>query len=168
MKKYKGTEKVGYFVDLLASYILSIFSFKGLCEIPVSQLIMPPKESRLLRAVDDKFTEKLMDKMVLDPSAPGATPMALLCKDVSTVEQFNDRFVNVYKYEVLGGLHTLKAKAQLSQKYPDNPFFQHTVAEVYVGLSDEQALRLSRHNVNSHFIHKITHRDMVSSFHMYV
>ena len=110
-----------------------------------------------------------MDKMVLDPSAPGATPMALLCKDVSTLEQFNDRFANVYKYEVLGGLHTLKAKAQLSQMYPDNPFFQHTLAEVYVGLTDEQALRLSqRHNVNSHFIHKITHRDMVSSFRTYI
>lgn len=127
--------------------------------------MMPPKESRLLRVADDKFTEKLMDKMVLDPSAPGATPMAVLCKDVSSVEQFNDRFANVYKYEVLGGLHTLKAKAQLSQKYPNNPFFQRTLAEVYIGLTDEQALRLSqRHNINSHFIHKITHRDLVSNF----
>ena len=127
--------------------------------------MMPPKESRLLRSADDKFTEKLMDKMVLDPAVPGATPMALLCKEVSTLELFNERFANVYKYEVLGGLHTLKAKAQLSQMYPDNPFFQHTVAEVYIGLTDEQALRLSqRHNVNSHFVHKITHRDMVIAF----
>ena len=86
--------------------------------------MMPPKESQLLRSADDKFTEKLMDKVVLDPSAPGATPMALLCKDVSTLELFNERFANVYKYEVL---HTLKAKAQLSQMYPDNPFFQHTL-----------------------------------------
>ena len=83
-------------------------------EIPVSQVMMPPKESRLLRSADDKFTEKLMDKMVLDPAAPGATPMALLCKEISTLELFNERFANVYKYEVLGGLHTLKAKAQLS------------------------------------------------------
>ena len=37
-------------------------------------------------------------------------------------------------------------------------------AVVYAGLSDEQALRLAlRHNVNSHFMHKMTFRDLVSN-----
>ena len=136
----------------------------GLFEVPVSQLVVPPRESRLLRGTDNVFIEKLKEKMLLDPSAPGATPMAVLCKDITNIEQFNDEFVNVYKYEVLGGLHTLTAKSELTEEYPDNPFFKQTLAEVYIGLSDEQALRLAqRHNVNAHFVHKITHRELVSS-----
>jgi len=43
------------------------------------------------------------------------------------------------------------------------------MAEVYVALSDEQCLRLAqRHNVNSHFVHHITHRDLVSVYHILV
>ena len=125
--------------------------------------MIPPKDSRLLRATDNMFVEKLKEKMMLDPSAPGATPMAILCKDVTSIDQFNDKFVNVYKYEVLGGLHTLTAKTELTEEFPDNPFFQQALAEVYTGLSDEQALRLAqRHNSNSHFVHKVTHRELVS------
>ena len=46
---------------------------------------------------------------------------------------------------------------------PDNPFYKTTMADVYVGLSDEEALRLAqRHNSTSHFVHAITHRDLVS------
>ena len=101
--------------------------------------------------------------MILDPSAPGATPMAVLCRDLTKTEQFNEKFLNVYKYEVLGGLHTLKAKHQLIEEYPENPFYQQAIAEIYVHLSDEQALRLAQcHNLNSHFVHKITHRDLVN------
>ena len=129
----------------------------------MSQLVEPPRESRLLRVADNIFVEKLKEKMILDPSAPGATPMAVLCRDLTKTEQFNEKFLNVYKYEVLGGLHTLKAKHQLIEEYPENPFYQQAIAEIYVHLSDEQALRLAqRHNLNSHFVHKITHRDLVS------
>ena len=50
------------------------------------------------------------------------------------------------------------AKTQLMDEYPDNPFYKVVMAEVYIGLSDEEMLRLAqRHNLNSHFIHKITH-----------
>jgi len=133
-----------------------------LFKLPVSQLEAPPRESRLLRGADDVFVESLKDQMISDPSAPGATPMAVLCKNVTNIDQFNDKFVNVYKYEVLGGLHTLVAKNQLREEHPENPFFQETAAEIYVGLTDEQSLRLAqRHNANSHFVHKITHRDLV-------
>ena len=129
----------------------------------MSQLVEPPRESRLLRVADNIFVEKLKEKMILDPSAPGATPMAVLCRDLTKTEQFNEKFLNVYKYEVLGGLHTLKAKHQLIEEYPENPFYQQAIAEIYVHLSDEQALRLAQcHNLNSHFVHKITHRDLVS------
>lgn len=100
--------------------------------------------------------------MIRDPSGPGAAPVAVLCKDVQKVEDFNVKYKSVYRYEVLGGLHTYLAKFELSQELPENPFFKTVCAEVYVGLSDEQALRLSqRHNKNSHFTHKVTHRDLV-------
>ena len=66
-------------------------------------------------------------------------------------------------YEVLGGLHTLLAKSQLAAEYPENSYFKCCLADVYIGLSDEEALRLSqRHNQTSHFVHKVTHRDLVS------
>ena len=88
--------------------------------------------------------------------------MVVLCKDVST-SNFNEKHLNVYKYEVLGGLHSFQAKSELLKEYPDNPFFNNALAEVYLELSDEQALRLAqRHNANSHFIHRITHRELVS------
>ena len=83
-------------------------------------------------------------------------------KDVNSVSDFNPKYKNVYKYEVLGGLHTLMAKQQLSQEYPDNPYYSSVLADVYVCLTDEEALRLAqRHNENSNFVHKVTHRDLV-------
>ena len=89
--------------------------------------------------------------------------MAVLCKDIEGIVEFNVKHKNVYKYEVLGGLHTLVAKNQLMSEYPDNPFYKVVTADVYVGLNDEEALRLAqRHNLNSHFIHRVRHRDLVS------
>jgi len=129
-------------------------------ELPVSQLSQPPRESRLLRKADPTFVRRL--KMMQDSSAPGATPMAVLCKDVEVITEFNLKHKNVYKYEVLGGLHTLIAKNQLMEEYPENPFFKVITADVYIGLNDEEALRLAqRHNLNSHFVHHVTHRDLV-------
>ena len=69
----------------------------------------------------------------------------------------------LYRYEVLGGLHTFLAKSNLMVDYPEMPFYKTCMAEVYVGLTDEEALRVSkRHNVTSHFNHNVTHRDLVS------
>ena len=83
--------------------------------------------------------------------------MVVLCKEVHTVEGFNVKYLNVYHYEVLGGLHFLLAKNQLNEEYPDNPYYKVAMAEVYLGLSDEQSLRLAqRHNQNSHLVHKVT------------
>ena len=134
----------------------------GVTDIPLSQLHQPPRVSRLLQEADPTFVANLKAKMISDPSAPGSTLMAVLCKDIETVSDFNHKYKNVYKYEVLGGLHTLMAKQQLLQEYPDNPFYSSVLADVYVGLTDEESLRLvQRHNQNSHFIHKVTHRDLV-------
>lgn len=83
--------------------------------------------------------------------------------DVANPGDFTERLKGVYKYEVLGGLHTSQARAELHKENPDNPLFSNILAEVYVGLTDDEALRLaSRHNINGHFIHKMTHRNYVS------
>ena len=66
--------------------------------------------------------------------------MTVLCKDINN-EQFNEKFLNVYKCEVLERLHTLKAK---NEEYQENLFYKQVVPKIYVGLSDEQALRLAQ------------------------
>ena len=52
-------------------------------ELPISQLQKPPRESRLLREADSTFIHRLKEKMIKDPSGPGAAPIAVLCKNVS-------------------------------------------------------------------------------------
>ena len=61
----------------------------------MTQLQQPPKESRLIRDPDHTF---LKMKMTHDPAAPGATPMAVLCKDIENGAEFNEKYKNVYKY----------------------------------------------------------------------
>lgn len=71
-----------------------------------------------------------------------------------------ERHKDLYRYEVNGGLHGVKARQLLSS---DDPIFSMVQAIVYVGLTDEEALRLAmRHNKNGHFNHRLTHRDYVS------
>ena len=77
----------------------------------------------MLREADPVFVKNLKEKMLSDPSAPGSMPMAVLVKDMDGIGEFNENYRNVYKYEVLGGLHTMVAKQQLSEEYPENPFF---------------------------------------------
>ena len=104
--------------------------------------------------------------MIANSSAPGTASMALLCQEVS---DFNPTHKNVYCYEVLGGLHTYMAKSQLIREYSENPFYKMVIAEVYLGLTDEEALRLAqRHNINSHFVHIVIHRDLVGVAHAHV
>lgn len=136
----------------------SCFIHIGPFEISISQLIKPPRESRLLREADQTFVNKLKERMVKDPSAPDVTPMVVLCKDAQTVEAFNPKYLNVYKYEVLGGLHSLLAKNQLTEEHSENPYYKVALAKVYLGLSDEQSLKLAQHhNYNSYFVHIVTH-----------
>ena len=132
-------------------------------EIPISQLQKPPRESRLLREPDPTFIKNLKENMKKDSTGPGAAPLAILCRDVTQPDEFQEKYKNVYKYEVLGGLHTFIAKSQLAQEIPDNDHYKCATTEIYVGLTDEAALRLAqRHNQNSHFTHAVTYRDLVS------
>ena len=62
--------------------------------------------------------------MLQDPSAPGSILMAVLCKDKGGVQEFSSRHKKVYKYEVLGGLHTYITKTELAAAHPDNLFLK--------------------------------------------
>ena len=64
-------------------------------ELPIKQLTQPPRESRLRREADPTFVENLKQKMLGDSSALGATPMAILCKDVELTTEFNAKYMNV-------------------------------------------------------------------------
>ena len=66
-------------------------------ELPVSQISQSPRESRLFCEADPTFVLYLKQKTVNDPSAPGATPMAVLCKDIEQTTKFNTKHNNVYK-----------------------------------------------------------------------
>ncbi len=136
----------------------------GIYNLPVNNLNAPAQDTRLIRSLDRCFLDNLKVKIANDPSGPGVPPVAVLCCDVQVKAQFSERLKDVYKYEVLGGQHTSTARAELQAENPDNPLLNRILAEVYVGLSDDESLRLaSRHNVNGHFIHQMTHRDYVSS-----
>ena len=67
-------------------------------ELPISNITKPPKGSRLLREPDNVFVCELKKKMLKDPSAPGAAPLAVLCKGLQSVEIFEMKHKNVYRY----------------------------------------------------------------------
>ena len=135
----------------------------------MNNIIEPAKDTRLIRSLDSHFLENLKQKIASDPSGPGVPPVAVLCVDVQEKTQFSERLKDVYKYEVLGGQHTSTARAELHAENPDNSLLARVLAEVYIGLTDDEALRLaSRHNANGHFIHPMTHRDYVSLVYLFL
>ena len=62
-------------------------------------------------------------------------------------------------------MHTRRCVRECLNCYPmtiGHPIFQTAKAMIYCGLTDEEALRVaSRHNVNGHFNHLMTHHDYV-------
>ena len=127
--------------------------------------ISEPAQSRLLRKVNNVFVEGLKMRLKEDPRGPGVPPLAIACKDVGKKEVFQHRHKDVYNYEVLGGLHGANARQALLTEHPEETVYAHAHCMVYCGLTDEEALRLaSRHNINGHYNHKMTHCDYVSSY----
>ena len=62
---------------------------------------------------------------------------------------------------MLGGLHGAKARQALLAEHPEEAVYARVYCLVYC---DEESLRLaSRHNINGHYNHKMTHRDYVSA-----
>lgn len=67
-------------------------------ELPICNIRKTPKGSRLLREPDSIFIAELKKRMIKDPSAPGAAPMAVLCKDIQSLDIFEMKHKNVYRY----------------------------------------------------------------------
>ena len=85
----------------------------------IEQCQIPPQQ-RLLRKVDEIFVERLKDQLEADPTGPGVPPLALLCIDETSTERFREDLVQQYRYEVLGGLHSVEARKKLLKDYPGN------------------------------------------------
>ena len=83
----------------------------------MEQLEAPPLQ-RLLRRVDECFVESLKLKLQEDPTGPGVPPLALLCKEEKDKTKFRADLSGQYKFEVLGGLHSVEARKHLVEEYP--------------------------------------------------
>lgn len=128
--------------------------------IPVKNCEEPPT-FRLLRKVDPIFVQALKKRLKEDSSGIGIPPLAIHCKDVRSVNAFDERLKDVYRYEVFGGLHGVTARQELNEEGLN---FETISCHVYAGLTNEEALWLSsRHNANGQFQHRMTHRDYVCS-----
>ena len=90
-------------------------------------------------------------------------PLYLYVKGCPAKVEFSANNVSDYRYEVLGGTHTVLATKALSEKYPDKKIFKGQYARLFVGLTDEESLLLvSRHNSSGCFRHEMTFQDEVS------
>ena len=88
-------------------------------KVNIAQCQIPPPQ-RLLRKVDEIFVERLKDQLKADPTGPGVPPLALLCIDETTTERFREDLIQQYRYEVLGGLHSVEARKKLLEDHPGN------------------------------------------------
>ncbi len=151
-------------INLYYNYLYTAGTF----DLLLNTLVKPHEAKQCAKPVDTSFVKALAARFEEDPSAPGVPPIAALCVSVPSKEAFNIKRKDGYKYEVLGGQHSALARKEISLKNPENMALQRVLAEVYIGLTDDESLRLaSRHNVNGHFVHKMTHRDYVSYFMRY-
>ena len=48
----------------------------------------------------------------------GVPPLAVLCTDVKSSDEYQTKYTKVYKYEVLGGLHSITARKELLEEMP--------------------------------------------------
>jgi hypothetical protein len=91
------------------SCVLSFFSPLGLLDV----LVKNCATFRLLRRVDPVFTA-LKERLKDDSSGIGIPPLAVVCKDIQNKDDFEERLKDVYRYEVHGGLHGIKARQELN------------------------------------------------------
>ena len=89
--------------------------------------------------MDTVFVEHLKQKLKKDPTAPGvykhfdmlgavsiiihylaigAPPLAVLCVGVKSPSEYQHKYTDVYKYEVLGGLHSITARKDILNDSP--------------------------------------------------
>ena len=85
----------------------------------------------------------------------------MVSTNICEKENFEEQLKDLYKYEMHGGVHTLKAKQELIEEGYLNPKM-YIWCNIYSYLDDEETLWLdSCHNINGHFSHKMSHRNHV-------
>ena len=68
--------------------------------------------------------------------------------------EFDSRHSQSFVYETIGENNSRIAVQELSQEHPENVVFKSRLVAVYVGLTDDLALRLaSKHNQATTFCH---------------
>ena len=81
--------------------------FKNHLYVPEREHKEPSANIRLIRSLDTTFLKKLKEKIAKDTSGHGVAPLAELMHQHSACLKI------VYKYEVIGGQHTLTARSDL-------------------------------------------------------
>ena len=148
----------------LLLYILFVFS-TGCFEIPLSCL-KPPNASRCLREPDRVFIDSLKKEMQDNPTTLVSPIVGLV--SLNSGDEYDNRHPNSYEYETIGGNNSRIALQELSAQFPNNQCFKTRLVAVYVGLSDDDALRLaSKHNRATSFTHSMTTQDKVRSLWLY-
>ena len=122
-------------------------------------MLEEPTASRFASRIDPLFLDNLKLRKKEDTSKIGILPFAVVCTNIREKENFEEQLKNLYKYEIHGSVHTLKAKQGLIEEGYLNPKM-HIWCNIYSYLDDEETLWLpSCHNINGHFSHKISHRN---------
>jgi len=96
MKELRDLRKVHQYACIESIPVMFFWYILGIMELPITNISKPPKDSRLLRDIDYSFIATLKEKMLKYPSAPGASTVAVLCTDITAIEQFEIKYKNVY------------------------------------------------------------------------
>ena len=67
-----------------------LFAIVGLYQLPVTNLVQPQSDLRLIRKLDTTFLSNLKKRIKEDPSGPGVPPVAVLCIDVQQKDDFSE------------------------------------------------------------------------------
>ena len=118
----------------------------GCYQIPTMKMV-PPKDGRIIREIDENYLQHLEAKIKANPHAVVAPLVAnITLPPGSQLEEGN---LEYYEFEMIGGNHSrLVFQRLLSDPlFQSNPAVTHRSAVVYANLNDDEALILGQeHN----------------------
>ena len=131
----------------------------GSYEIPITSLIAP-SSNRCLREPDRVFIDSLKKEMIHNPTTLVSPIVGLV--QLKANESFDSCHPQGYLYETIGRNNSRIALQELTIEYPNNDSFKTRLVAVYIGLSDEEAVRVAaKHNRATSFTHSMTTQDKV-------
>jgi len=87
-------------------------------------------------------------------------------KEVPARHAFNRSKCFDYKYYVIGGNHSIEARRELIQEYPNNPYFEIVKCIIYVGLTHSETKLLAwDHNSDNEYRMSMTFIQRVRFIH---